>query len=60
MVYIEYDIPIAPIPDRVTIPIVSGILLLFSWTTVGLRTWTRIRIVKNFGWDDFSMLVALV
>jgi hypothetical protein len=35
-------------------------LLVFSWTTVALRLWVRLRITKAPGWDDVTIIIALV
>ena len=35
-------------------------LLVLSWIVVALRLWVRIRITKAPGWDDATMLFALV
>ncbi|KAH7128398.1 hypothetical protein B0J11DRAFT_578614 [Dendryphion nanum] len=35
-------------------------LLILGWTTVVLRLWVRLRITKNPGWDDATMLLTLV
>lgn len=36
------------------------LLILFSWTTVALRMWVRLRITKSPGWDDAAMVFTLV
>jgi hypothetical protein len=36
------------------------VLLFLTWTTVALRMWVRIGITKSPGWDDATMLIALV
>jgi hypothetical protein len=36
----------------------SAILLFFSWLTVGLRLYTRTRIVHSVGWDDYLIVLA--
>jgi hypothetical protein len=28
--------------------------------TVALRIWVRTRMIQNFGWDDCTMIIALV
>jgi hypothetical protein len=35
-------------------------LLALGYTTVGLRLWVRLRITKNPGWDDITMIITLV
>jgi hypothetical protein len=40
--------------------IVCSIFGSLSWIAVCLRLWTRLSIVKNLGWDDMIMVVALV
>lgn len=36
------------------------ILLLLSWAAVALRLWVRLAITKSPGWDDATMVFALV
>jgi hypothetical protein len=38
----------------------GGTLLAISCIVVALRVWTRTRIVRVFGWDDWFMLLTLV
>jgi hypothetical protein len=40
--------------------VINTIFLTITWSLVGLRAWTRGRILKSFGWDDLAMLFALV
>ena len=40
--------------------ILCSVLGSLSLTTVSLRLWTRARITRNFGIDDFIMLIAMV
>ncbi|EME47215.1 hypothetical protein DOTSEDRAFT_166073, partial [Dothistroma septosporum NZE10] len=37
-----------------------AIFLLSAWTTMGLRLWVRILMVRSFGWDDALLLVAAI
>jgi hypothetical protein len=39
---------------------VCGSLTLFTLLFVSLRTYTRVRVVKNFGWDDGCLLLLAV
>ncbi|KAL5113711.1 hypothetical protein ACEQ8H_008416 [Pleosporales sp. CAS-2024a] len=32
--------------------------LVLAWTLVLLRIWTRTFVISNFGWDDFTMILA--
>lgn len=36
------------------------VLLILAWTAVALRMWVRLTITKSPGWDDATMLMALV
>lgn len=40
--------------------VVCSVFGTLSWIAVSLRLWTRLSIVKNLGWDDKTMVVALV
>lgn len=35
-------------------------LLVIGWLTVLLRLWVRLRITRNPGWDDATMVLTLV
>lgn len=35
-------------------------LLTLGWSTVMLRLWVRLRITRNPGWDDATMVLTLV
>ncbi|KAF2660057.1 hypothetical protein K491DRAFT_589900 [Lophiostoma macrostomum CBS 122681] len=35
-------------------------LLILGYITVGLRLWVRLRITKNPGWDDITMIITLL
>jgi hypothetical protein len=37
-----------------------GILGTVAWIAVGLRIYTRSRILRSMGWDDYTMILALV
>jgi hypothetical protein len=37
-----------------------GTFLALSCIVVGLRVWTRTRIIRCWGWDDWFMLLTLV
>lgn len=39
---------------------VCSTMVSLSFVSVLLRVYTRTRIVKAFGWDDFFMVAALV
>jgi hypothetical protein len=52
--------PIALVPYN-NIPIVLvGVLGALAWLTVGLRVFTRIYLIRGLGWDDATMVLALV
>jgi hypothetical protein len=38
----------------------SAVCLFLAWTATILRFWTRAYIVGSVGWDDWTMLMALV
>lgn len=38
----------------------NGTFLALSCIVVGLRVWTRTRIVRCWGWDDWFILLTLV
>jgi hypothetical protein len=35
-------------------------MLILTWSVFSMRAWTRIVISKSWGWDDSTMLLALV
>jgi len=37
---------------------VASTLLALAWISLGLRLWTRARIVKNMGYDDWTIIIA--
>lgn len=42
-------------------PLITGLTMLaLSWTAIALRFYTRIRLVRNVGWDDITMAIAIV
>lgn len=43
-----------------TIVVVTALFLGISLTTVCLRCYVRLRIVRAFGWDDKIMVAAMV
>ena len=43
-----------------TIVILAAISLAITLTTVALRCFVRFYLVKAFGWDDSTMIVAAV
>jgi hypothetical protein len=55
-------IPLVPIPNShaYAISSVTIIFLLLTWTTVSARFYTRVFILRSVGWDDWTMLMALV
>lgn len=57
-----FQVPIALVPRShgTSILINSAVFLGLAWVTVGLRFYTRVRIVRAIGWDDGSMLVTTV
>ena len=38
--------------------IVTAVLLPLSWVTILLRVYTRARILKSIGWDDWCMVAS--
>lgn len=46
--------------QRVSIVVPCVVFLVLSWITVLLRLYTRGVLVRAYGWDDFSMLLAAV
>jgi hypothetical protein len=40
--------------------VVCSLFVSLSWIALLLRLWTRLKIVKNLGWDDRLMVVAVV
>lgn len=53
---------IDPLEEAVKAKPILGIsitFLLFAWVATALRFWTRTRIVKNIGVDDWTILVSL-
>jgi hypothetical protein len=53
-------IPIEDIPFHNTPIYYVGILGILAWVTVALRIYTRTFILRSPGWDDYTMVVALV
>lgn len=51
---------IEQVPKCTSTVVVVSVFLSISWLTVVLRFWTRIRIVRNLGWDDYVMGITLV
>jgi len=51
---------INPITRGNAIIIVNGIMYPFVILVIGIRVYTRIRISKSFGSDDYLILAALV
>lgn len=39
---------------------VTGVFLAISFIAVSLRCYVRLRVVKAFGWDDGTMVLAMV
>ena len=39
---------------------VSVAFLALTWTAVTLRVWVRAYMIRSFGWDDGTMVLALV
>jgi hypothetical protein len=37
-----------------------SVFLPLAIAAVALRIWVRTRMIRNFGWDDVTMIVALV
>jgi hypothetical protein len=56
----EIQIPIAQVPGTHTPEVLVGLLGALSWLIVGFRIFTRIFLIRSFGWDDAAMIVALV
>ena len=47
----------APGPTAIYIAVV---MLTLAWTSVGLRMWTRVVLIKNIGMDDMAIFITLV
>jgi len=47
------------VPHSPTIPVAS-VLLVITYFSIGLRFWTRVRIVRRVGWDDITIVLTLV
>lgn len=45
---------------RATVIGVVAFCLLFSTTMVGLRLWTRTKLINQMGWDDYACVAGLV
>jgi hypothetical protein len=56
----EVQIPISMVDGSHTSIVLVTILGTFSWLIVGCRIYTRIFLIRSFGWDDATMIVALV
>jgi hypothetical protein len=59
----EQDVLLLPIQRVSTsnLPIfLVAVLGTLSWLIVGLRIFTRAYILRSFGWDDATMIIALV
>lgn len=37
-----------------------SVFLPLAIAAVALRIWVRVKLIRNFGWDDIMMIVALV
>ena len=37
---------------------VAVAFLVLAWFFIALRVWTRTFVIKNFGWDDSTMILA--
>ena len=46
--------------DGTPVLVFCALLPPLAWTCVLLRLWTRVRIAKASGWDDWLMLLAVV
>lgn len=46
--------------QRATVIGVVAFCLLFSTTMVGLRLWTRMKLINQMGWDDYACVAGLV
>jgi hypothetical protein len=62
MIERRFAVPIESVPlqHAQSILTVCAVFLGTAWITVGLRLWTRVRIVRAVGWDDGWMLVSIV
>lgn len=56
----EPTISIPPIPDPRSFTILMITLFAITWVAVALRCWTRLKIVKRWGWDDTTILFCAV
>jgi hypothetical protein len=39
---------------------ITMVFLVFTWLSVLARTWVRAMVIRNYGWDDAVMLLAMV
>ena len=39
---------------------ITIVFLVFTWLSVLARTWVRAMVIRNYGWDDAAMLLAVV
>lgn len=50
----------SPPPKDYTPFVVAIVMLALAWSTIVLRLYTRIRLISAIGWDDATMIIALV
>ena len=49
-----------PKSSQQTVIVICCLFLTVSWITVVLRIWVRAGLLRNFGWDDATMLLTTV
>lgn len=57
---ISYDVTRKDVMQANTMLAFSIVSLTLSWICLGLRLWVRTSFVKNFGWDDATMILSCV
>lgn len=56
----EATIEIPQIPNARAFIIVVLVLLPTSWIALLMRCWTRLKIIRMWGWDDTTILASTV
>jgi hypothetical protein len=56
----DYTSPAAAHSRATLITVVTIVFLTIAWLAVLARTWVRAVMIRNYGWDDAIMFLALV
>jgi hypothetical protein len=56
----DYTSPAAAHSRATLITVVTIVFLTIAWLAVLARTWVRAVMIRNYGWDDAIMLLAVV